>query len=777
MKTIRRVAVLGAGTMGARIAAHFANAGVPVLLLDIVVPGQPNRNAAAMKGIENALKLRPGGFFTDDKAALVQPGNFEDHLEQLSECDWIVEAVVENLILKRDLWRKVEKVRKPDAIVSTNTSGIPLAEISEGFSTAFRTHFLGTHFFNPPRYLHLMELIPGAETAPEILAAVNDFADRRLGKGVVPTKDTPNFIANRIGSFFGGTIAKVMVEEDFTIEEVDALTGPLIGLPSTASFRLLDLVGLDVWAFVGSNLYTAVPDDPWRDRFQPTDFQKKMIERKWLGDKTGQGFYKRVGKGDNKEIQALDWKTLEYHPAVKPRFASVDAARDIENLGERLRTLVRSEDRAGRFLWRVFSDLFLYSAERIPEISDRIVEIDRAMRWGYANKLGPFELWDALGFVDVVTRLELDHRGLPQNVKDILSRGAISLYRHATGEGSARTEYFDFLSKSYQPLEARPGILSLPDVKRSNGVVQQNSGASLVDLGDGVLCVEFHSKMNALGEDNIGMLYAGLEETNRNFDAMVIANEGENFSVGANLVMVLLGAQEGEWEELNRAVHRFQQVNMALKYAAKPVVSAPFARTLGGGCEIVLHSTRSQASAETYIGLVEVGVGLIPGGGGCKELLLRLKDPRRVFELIGYAKVSTSAADAQKLGLLDRADSISMNPERLIGDAKALALSLVPQYSPGVPRTDVKVAGENGFALLKLGAWSARQGRFISDYDVTVAEKLGNVLTGGRLTGEQTVSEQYLLDLEREAFLSLCGNPKTQERMQHMLKTGKPLRN
>jgi 3-hydroxyacyl-CoA dehydrogenase len=777
MHIIRRVAVLGAGTMGARIAAHFANAGVPALLLDIVIPGQPNRNAAALKGIENALKLRPGGFFTDDTAALVKPGNFEDHLDQLSECDWIVEAVVENLELKRDLWHKVENVRKPDAIVSTNTSGIPLAQISEGFSKPFRTHFLGTHFFNPPRYLHLMELIPGADTLPEVLSTVNDFADRRLGKGVVRTKDTPNFIANRIGSFFGGTIAKTMVEEDFTIEEVDAITGPLIGLPSTASFRLLDLVGLDVWAFVGSNLFAAVPDDPWRDRFQPLHFQKKMIENNWLGDKTGQGFYKKVGKGDNKEIQALDWKTLEYHPAAKPRFASVDAARDIEDLGERLRTLLRSEDRAGRFLWKVFSDLFLYSVERIPEISDRIVEIDRAMRWGYANKLGPFELWDTLGFVDVITRLELDHRGLPQNVKDALSRGAISLYRHAADQGRPRTEYFDFLSKSYQTLEPRPGIVSLADVKRSNGVVQQNAGASLVDLGDGVLCVEFHSKMNALGEDNIGMLYAGLEELNRNFDAMVIANEGENFSVGANLVMVLLGAQEGEWDELNGAVHRFQQVNMAIKYAAKPVVSAPFARTLGGGCEIVLHTTRAQASAETYIGLVEVGVGLIPGGGGCKELLLRLKDPRKVFELIGYAKVSSSAADAKKLGLLDRADSISMNPERLIGDAKALALSLVPQYSPGLPRTDIKVAGENGVALLKLGVWSARQGHYISDYDVTVAEKLGNVLTGGRLTGEQTVSEQYLLDLEREAFLSLCGNPKTQERMQHMLKTGKPLRN
>jgi 3-hydroxyacyl-CoA dehydrogenase len=777
MRTIRRVAVLGAGTMGSRIAAHFANAGVPALLLDIVVPGQANRNAAALKGIENASKQRPGGFFTDDKIALVQPGNFEDDMHRVAECDWILEAVVENLELKRELWRKVDAARKIDSILSTNTSGIPLAQISEGFPPQFRRHFLGTHFFNPPRYLHLLELIPGADTDPAILAAVEEFADRRLGKGVVRTKDTPNFIANRIGSFFGGTIAKTMVEEDFTVEEVDALTGSLIGLPNSASFRLLDLVGLDVWAFVGSNLYAAVPHDPWRDRFLPLDFEKKMIERKWLGDKTGQGFYKKTGKGDNKEIQVLDWKTLEYHPLEKPRFPAVEAAKNIEDLGERLRTLLRSSDRAGKFLWKVFSDLFLYSAEMIPEISDRVVEIDRAMRWGYANKLGPFELWDTLGFVDVITRLETEHRPLPAGVKKALSHGVFSIYKHGDKPGKPVTTYFDFHTQGYQPIEPREGIIVLNDLKRSGGVVQQNAGASLVDLGDGVLCVEFHSKMNAIGEDNIAMLYAGIAETEKNFDAMVIANDGGDFSVGANLVMVLLAAQEGEWDELNAAINRFQQANMALKYAAKPVVAAPFARTLGGGCEIVLHSARAQASAETYIGLVEVGVGLIPGAGGCKELLLRLKDPRKVFELIGYAKVSSSAEDAKKLGLLNRNDSISMNPERLIGDAKALALSLAPGYSPGVPRNDIKVAGENGYALLKLGAWTARQGHYISDHDVLIAEKLANIITGGRLTGEQMVSEQYLLDLEREAFLSLCGNPKTQERMGYMLKTGKPLRN
>jgi 3-hydroxyacyl-CoA dehydrogenase len=777
MKPLRSVAVLGAGTMGSRIAAHFANAGIPAILLDIVIPGQPDRNAAALKGIENAAKQKPGGFFTDSAMSLVRPGNFEDHLDWIAQCDWVIEAVVENLEVKRNLWERADKVRKPDAILSTNTSGIPLAKIAEGFSSDFRRRFLGTHFFNPPRYLHLLELIPGPETDTQILEFVADFADNRLGKGVVRCKDTPNFIANRIGSFVGATVQKVMVDGDYTIEEVDALTGPLIGLPNSASFRLLDLVGLDVWAFVGENLYHAVPHDPWRERFLMPEFHKRMIERGWLGEKSGQGYYKRVGKGESREIWAIDWKTLEYHPAQKVKLPAIEAARQIEDLAARLRMLINGKDRAGEFLWKVFSDVFIYSAEMIPEISGRVVEIDRAMRWGYAHSLGPFELWDALGFVDVCGRMESEQRVLPDNIVRMRMAGATSLYRHDDRAGEPRTQYLDFGRTEYRDIEPRPGIVVLSDLKRARGVIKKNAGASLIDLGDGVICCEFHSKMNSIGEDNIAMMYAGIEELNNNFDAMVIANQGDNFSVGANLMMVLLAAQEGEWDELNMAVHRFQQVNMALKYAPKPVVSAPFARTLGGGCEIVLHSARAQASAETYIGLVEVGVGLIPGGGGCKELLLRLKDPRRVFELIGYAKVSSSADDAKKLGLLNRADRVSMNPERLIGDAKELALSLVKDYVPGIPRSDIKVAGESGIAMLKLGAWTARQGGYISDHDVTIAEKLANILCGGRLTGEQAVSEQYLLDLEREAFLSLCGSSKTQERMQYMLKTGKPLRN
>jgi 3-hydroxyacyl-CoA dehydrogenase len=760
MRTIRRVAVLGAGTMGSRIAAHFANAGVPSVLLDITAQ-------AAAKGVETAIKQRPGAFFVDSSASMIATGSFDADLGKVADCDWIIEAVTENLEIKRSLWKKVEALRKPDAIVSTNTSGIPLNQISEGFSAGFRKHFLGTHFFNPPRYLHLLEVIPDADTDPEILGFVSSYGDRRLGKGVVPCKDTPNFIANRIGSFFGGTIAKIAGEGDYTVEEVDAITGSLIGLPNSASFRLLDLVGLDVWSFVGTNLYHAVPEDPWRDRFLMTPTQQKMIELKWIGDKTGQGFYKRVGK--EKEIHAIDLKTLEYHPAAKVKFPAAEAVKDIEDLGERLRALVKGDDRVGSFLWKLYSDLFLYSAERVPEISDRIVEIDRAMRWGYAHKLGPFELWDALGFDDVCKRLESDKRNIPENIQKMRSSGVTSLYTPAP-----QKQYFDLTAGGYKPLEGTP---TLADIKKSRGVVKSNAGASLIDVGDGVLCVEFHSKMNSLGEDQFGMLQAGLDETNKNFAAMIIANQGEAFSVGANLMLVMLAAQEGEWDELNAAIHRFQQVNMALKYAAKPVVAAPFSRSLGGGCEIPLHCARVQASAETYMGLVEVGVGVIPAGGGCKEMLIRLGDARKAFETIGMAKVSGSAVDAQSIGFLRDCDGISMNADRLIGDAKDLALSLARDCHPGSPRTDVKVGGENAFAMLKLGAWTMRQGGYISDYDVVVAEKLANVLSGGHLTGEQTVSEQYLLDLEREAFLSLCGNPKTQERIQYMLKTGKPLRN
>jgi 3-hydroxyacyl-CoA dehydrogenase len=767
--------------MGSRIAAHLANAGIPSLLLDISLPNQKTPDQAARAGIDAALKSRPGAFFLPEGVRLITTGNFDDDLPKIKDCDWIVEAVSEDLAIKRALYDKLVQHRTPGTVVSTNTSGIPLAQIAEGYSDEFREHFLGVHFFNPPRYLHLAELIPGTATRPDILSGVADFCDLHLGKGVVPCKDTPNFIANRIGTFFGSTVQSLTVNHDLTIEEVDALTGPLIGLPKSASYRLLDIVGIDVWDHVTKNLYDAAPNDLFRERFKTEPFILEIIARGWLGDKRGQGFFKRVGK--DREIHAIDRKTLEYHPAAQVRFPSLESVRRVEPLADRLKALVALDDKAGRFLWQLLSDHVLYAAHMVPGISDRIVEVDRAMRWGYANELGPFELWDALGFVETARRIEAGWNGseprvLPENVQRMLNSGAHSFYRDADVNGEPRTEYFDLAGGNrYTVIETRPGITVLSGVKRARGVVEKNAGASLVNLGDGVLCCEFHGKMNALGEDVFSMLQTGLAKLGNGFDAMVIGNQGENFSVGANLMMVLLGAQEQEWDELNAAINRFQQINMAIKYSPRPVVAAPFGMSLGGGCEIPMHCARVQASAELYMGLVEVGVGLIPGGGGCKEMLLRSRDLRGIFEQIGYGKVSSSAAEARQFKYLRDGDGISMNAERLIDDAKQLALSLIPGYAPGAPKTDIKVTGADGFASLKMGIWMARQGGYISDYDVVVGEKLAHVLSGGRLTGTPEVSEQYLLDLEREAFLSLCGRAETQQRMQHMLKTGKALRN
>jgi 3-hydroxyacyl-CoA dehydrogenase len=755
--------------MGSRIAAHLANARIPSLLLDLDA-------ATARAGLDATIKGRPAAFFVPESASLVTTGSFDADLPKIKDCDWIVEAVSENLAIKRALFSRVIPHRAPHAIVSTNTSGIPLAQIAADFPQDFREHFLGTHFFNPPRYLHLVELIPGPDTDPEILASMGAFCDLHLGKGDVTCKDTPNFIGNRIGSFFGSTVQRLTVEMDLTIEEVDFLTGQLIGLPKSASYRLLDIVGLDVWAHVTSNLYGGVRDDPFRDRFVMQKFLSDMIERGWLGDKRGQGCYKRVGR--DREIHAIDWKTLEYHPADKPRFASLESIRKIEPLADRLRALIALDDKAGHFLWQALSDHLLYAAHMIPEISDRIVEIDCAMRWGYANAMGPFEMWDALGVEATAKRIQAEGRALPRNVERMLSAGAKSFYRAADADREPVNQYFDLAgSHAYKTIDPRPGITALSDIKRARGVVKTNPGASLIDLGDGVLCCEFHSKMNALGDDIFLMLRSGLAELENNFDAMVIGNQGENFSVGANLMMVLLAAQEEEWDELNAAIHRYQQINMALKYAPRPVVAAAFGMALGGGCETPLHCARIQASAELYMGLVEVGVGLIPGGGGCKEMLARGRDVKKAFEQIGFAKVSTSAAEARQFGYLRGGDAISMNPERLIDDAKQAALSMVAGYAPGAPRTDITVPGEEGFALMKMGVWMAHEGGYISDYDAVVGEKLAYVLSGGRLTGTPQVSEQYLLDLEREAFLSLCGRKETQARIQHMLKTGKALRN
>lgn len=777
MDTIRRVAVLGAGTMGSRIAAHFANAGVPSLLMDVVVPGEADRNAAARKGLDAALKQRPAPLFSDADRKLVSFGNFEDDLERLGECDWVVEAVVEDLDIKRELWQKIAPFVKSGAILSTNTSGIPLAKIAEGFPAEFGRRFLGTHFFNPPRYLHLVELVPGPSTDADVLLGVSRFCDLRLGKGVVPCKDTPNFIANRIGAFFGATVHRIMVEDGYSVEEVDALTGPLIGLPRSASFRLLDIIGLDVWALVLNNLYEAAAGDGWRERFRLLGFIEEMIRRGWLGVKSRQGFYRRSETGAGRVKEVIDWRTFDYHEARTPELTALQTAAQIEDLPARLRYLVNAGNRAGDFVWKLLSDLFLYSAERIPEISDRVVEVDRAMRWGYGFTLGPFELWDALGFAEITSRMESEGRLPPANIQAMLSAGATSFYRPADAGNTPVTEYFDLETNSYAEIEPRPGIVSLAELKRARGVVKQNAGASLVDLGDGVLGVEFHRKMNTLGEDAFRMIEAGLEETEHNFQAMVIANQGAHFSAGANLTMLLLAAQEGDWDEIDRFLRTFQQLNLALRSAPKPVVAAPFGYTLGGGCEVVLHATGVQASAELRMGLVETGVGLIPAAGGTTEMLVRTADAETAFELIGRARVSTSAPEARRLGLLPEGAGITMNPERLVDDAKQAALTAARCHIPATPRDEIEVGGENVYARLKLKAWMEHQAGRATDYDTVVAGKLAFVLSGGRLTGKQTAPEQYLLELEREAFLSLCGNKKTQERIRHMLTTGKPLKN
>ena len=756
MRTIHRVAVLGAGTMGSRIAAHFANAGIPALLLDLVLPDQPDRDAAALKGIQTAAAQKPGAFFAQTTSALVTPGNLEDDLGALRDCDWIIEAVTENLPIKRALFEQVAHSRKPGSIVSTNTSGIPLARIAEGFPLEFRRNFLGTHFFNPPRYLYLLETIPGPDTSSQVLDFVSEFSDRRLGKGIVRCKDTPNFIANRIGVFFGATVQKLMLEGDYTIEEVDALTGPLIGLPRSASFRLVDLIGLDTWRHIAVNLYDLVPGDPWRERFPPPDFLTRMVERGWLGEKVGQGFYKRTGPA--KELWALDWKTLEYHPAEKALLPEIDAVRSIDSLPERLRALIAGRGRAGSFLWRLFSDVLLYAAGRIPEISNRVVEVDRAMRWGYAHTLGPFELWDALGVEAAAARMADEGRAIPPSVDRMLASGAMSFYRAVDAEGQPGTEYFDVCAGRYTALEPRPGVLILSEIKRARGVLKENPGASLVDLGDGVLCVELHG---LCGEDQTEMIRAALEQAAL---ALVIAGQGDNFSAGSDLTSVLLAARDGKWDQLDAALRRTQQMNMAIKYAPRPVVAAPFGVTLGGGCEMVLHAARIQASAELYMGLTEAAAGLIPAGGGCKEMLLRLPDARSALERIALARVSASAEDARLAGLLRPADAVSMNPQRLLADAKAAALSLAAGYAPATPLTAISVSGEPLDPAP-------------SGCDPHVVGKLAYVLSGGRLSAPRQVSEQYLMDLEREAFLSLCGEEKTQARIEHLLKTGKPLRN
>ncbi|MET0646326.1 MAG: 3-hydroxyacyl-CoA dehydrogenase/enoyl-CoA hydratase family protein, partial [Pyrinomonadaceae bacterium] len=793
----------GAGTMGAQIAAHLANAGIPTLLLDIA-PKEPTadeharglnveskevRDRVARAGLEAAKKAKPAAFFTQGAAALVTTGNFEDDLPRIKDCDIVFEAVVENLDIKRKLFERVEKFRKHGSVVASNTSGIPIRQIAEGFSEEFRAHFLGTHFFNPPRYLHLVELIRTEWTKPEVSCAVYGFLDQRLGKGVVVAKDRPNFIANRIGTFGALVTLGVLAEGGFTIEEVDKITGPAMGRPKSATFRTFDLVGLDVLTHVARNLYEAVPDDEEREVYKLPEFVERMVNQRILGDKTKGGFYqKRKGEGEQKEIWTLDVASLEYRQPQKAKLPSLEAAKNIEDTRARVKSLFWGKDRVGEFLWQTSSRVFAYAANRIPEIADTVLEVDRAMKWGFGWELGVFEAWDAVGVEKVVARWKEEGTAVPANVQKMLDAGATSFYKSEGG----RDSYFDFESGEYKPSADQPGVVVLKSLKDRTGVIKKNAAASLLDLGDGVACLEFHSKMNSIGGDTLSMLKTALAEVEKNFVGLVVGNQGQNFSVGANIMLVLLGAQEEEWDELDLGIRAFQQATMSLRYSPKPVVVAPFQMTFGGGCEMTLHADRARASAETYIGLVEVGVGLIPAGGGTKEMLVRALDSippgvteadpfpfvKRAFETIAMAKVATSAAEAKALGFLRDEDSFSMNADRLIADAKLEVLALASTgYSQPQQRRDVLALGNSALSTIKLGIHQMKRGGFISDHDAAIGEKLARILTGGDLNHETRVSEQYLLDLEREAFLSLCGMRQTQERIAHMLKTGKPLRN
>jgi 3-hydroxyacyl-CoA dehydrogenase len=804
MKRIHKVAVLGAGTMGARIAAHFANAGVPSYLLDIVPPDAdgPARNKIAAAGLEAVKKSKPAAFMESSLSRLVTIGNFEDDLKRLGEVDWILEAVVENLDIKRDLLKKVDAVRKPGTIITTNTSGLPVAKIAEGFPDDFRKCWFGTHFFNPPRYMRLLEIIPTPDSGAEEVSAVAHFADVHLGKGIVTAKDTPNFIGNRIGTFSVMNVMRLMQEMDLSVEEVDALTGQAVGWPKSATFRTIDLVGLDILGHVVRNMEAI-----GGEASTLPNFFREMLNRKWLGDKTKGGFYKKAkaAAGKEDERMALDWKTLDYKPRQKPRFPALDMAKNVEQTGVRIRMLLGMDgsgpqkgDKAGAFLWAALSDLWTYSANRVPEISDNIVEIDRDMKLGFNWEMGPFELWDAAGVDATVARMKKEGRSVAANVENLLSSGRKSWYADDPSAASGRS-YFDLASCSYQPVKVPSGVWSVEVAKKSKGVVKKNSGASLVDLGDGVGCIEFHSKMNSLGADIVQLILQTLKAggPGEAFDAFVISNDAANFSVGANLMLLLMSVQEDEWDDVDLAIRQFQSMTQAIKFSPKPVVIGAFGLCLGGGTEISLHAPARQPHAELYTGLVEVGVGLLPGGGGCKEMLLRAIDRatsirpggrgesvelmeamKQAFETIATAKVATSAHEARGLGFLSDTDGITMNRERVLSDAKARALELVRAgYEPPRPRTDIPAPGENILAALKMGVHLMRQGEYISDHEVKIGNKVAEVLCGGNVTPGTPVSEQYILDLEREAFKSLCGEKKTQERIQYTLKTGKTLRN
>ena len=790
---IKKAAVLGSGVMGSGIAAHLANIGIPVLLLDIV-PGKLTeaeekkgltledkqvRNRLADGALKQLLKHKPAPLTSKKNVSLIEAGNLEDDLEKLQDVDWIIEVVVENLDVKQSLYEKIDTVRKEGTIVSSNTSGISIEAMMEGRSEDFQKHFLGTHFFNPPRYLKLLEVIPASTTAPEVVEYMTTFGEDVLGKGVVIAKDTPNFIANRIGTYGLLVTVKEMVERGYSVGEVDSVTGTLIGRPKSATFRTLDVVGLDTFVHVAKNVYDQTTGEEQKV-FDTPAFIQKMVENKWLGAKTKKGFYEKQGK----EILELNYETFEFEPVKKLKTPSIEMAKQQRGLANRVKTVVYAEDRTGELLWNIFAPTLVYSAQLHGEIADDIVAIDNAMKWGFGWQQGPFETWDAIGVAKSVEKMKAEGYDIPSLVQNLLDKGFETFYKEEEGE-----RYF-FNGNDYERVPVNEKAIDLKRYKKKHGVLKKNSGASLIDLGDDVLLLEFHSQSNAIGLDIIQMINYAIEEVEKDYKGLVIGNQGKNFCVGANLGMILMEAQDDNIFELDFVVRSFQQAMMKIKYATKPVVAAPFGMTLGGGAEVCLPAAHIQATTETYMGLVEVGVGLIPGGGGNVNLYTKhLKGlpngvqmdyqniATKVFETIAMAKVSTSGEEARDHNFLDFADGVSVNSDHQIYDAKQAALALYEGGYTPPKREKIPVAGEPGYATLLLGAEGMHLSGYISDHDLKIAKKLAYVIAGGRVPYGTLVDEQYILDLEREAFLSLVAEPLSQQRMQHMLVKGKPLRN
>ncbi len=813
---IKQAAVIGSGTMGGGIAALLAGVGIPTLVLDIL-PDKPSpaeaaaglslqdrevRNRVVENGWKAVAKQRPPAILSQDSARLVTLGNLEDDFEKLVEADWIIEVIVENLEIKRDLYARLETVRKGTCIVSSNTSGIPIHDLAQGRSLAFRQHFLGTHFFNPPRWLKLLEIIPLPETRSEVLDALVGLAENRLGKGVVVCKDTPNFVANRFLSLSGAFSIAYALDNGYTMEEVDALTGELIGRPKTATFRLYDLIGVDVIGHVSKNLYEAIPQDESREVLRhpaSTKMFQTMVDRKWLGNKTDVGFSKKVvtDKGE-REFWVLNLETMKHEAPGKPRFELVGKGRKIEDLGERLRWLVgRALDpeasaetqRLARYLWATIAYALAYASRRIPEIADDPLAVDKAVRWGCMHEMGPFEIWDALGVPATAARMEADGYQVAGWVKQMLAGGGASFYQRTDGEATA---VYRPAEKRHVPIQSDPRAAPLRFYKSRPGAVQrQNLSASLIDMGDKVGLVEFHSKANSLDQDIFDMLAWGLDAAEQGqFEALVIGNEGQHFCAGANIFVLWMASQQGDFEQVDALIRGMQAGLLRMRYFPKPVVAAPFGMTLGGGAELVMSASRRVAAEETFIGLVEAGVGLIPAGTGCKELLRRVVNPvmripdadpisvlRKVFEQVAMAKVATGAHEALEVGFFDRQDRIVMNRDHLLAQAKRTALAMVAEgYIPPSPER-IYVAGRDVLAALRAAVWGLKTAGWASAHDARIADALAWVLCGGDLTEPAWVSEQAVLDLEREAFLGLCREPKTQERMAYLLQHNKPLRN